>query len=106
METKRIELYKEFITVFVDTLQLSKAKKTNPHIIKGLGIKLQTVGFRMSIISSDAVMEKYMKWKELTSDGSDPEAIVDAFAETLHEMRKEFLPTTKRPPTDVLEMLT
>ena len=106
METKRIELYTEFIKLFVDVLQLSKAGKLQSKAVRSLGINLQTVGFRMSIVSSDAVMEKYMKWKELASDGSDPEALVDAFAETLHEMRKEFLPTTKRPPTDVLEMLT
>lgn len=105
MQTERIKLYDEFVDVFMDTLKLSKVHNVKDKVIQALGIRIQSVGLRIAIISSDKVVECFMVWRA-TASGGDPVPTVDAFSALMFEMRKELLGETARTKGDILDMLT
>ena len=101
----KIKLYFEFINVVMDMLKMG-VKDRSRSKIKGLGIKLQSVGLQMLIVASDDVVEKFIKWRALAmADGSKPELIMESFSDAVYVMCKEFFPNTKRLAEDALEIL-
>lgn len=101
----KIKLYFEFVNVVMDMLKMG-VKDRSQSKIKGLAIKLQSVGLQMLVVASDDVVEKFIKWRALAmADGSEAELIMESFSDAVYAMRKEFFPDTKRPAEDALEIL-
>jgi len=105
MENMKINLYNQFIEFMVDSMALT-LKKQNPTNIKKLGIRLQAIGLKMVLVSSDIVVKKFIEWRALAIAGTDPEGIFKAFSEVLIEIRKELQGETSRTVGDVLDIMT
>jgi hypothetical protein len=105
MERERIKLYEEFIDVVMDTMTLSASQKKQHRAIMALGVKLQKVGLRMLVVSSDDVIWHFLRWRNLSRE-DQVEHTVEAFSKLMHVIRKEMIPTTERTPVDALEILT
>lgn len=105
LQSERIKLYEEFIDIFMNTLKLSTTHSVKEKAIKTLGARLQHVGLRMAIISSDIVLKNFLKWRAV-AQGGDGKSTVDAFGDLILEMRKEMIPTTSRTKEDIFDILT
>jgi hypothetical protein len=105
MQAERIKLYDEFVDVFMDTLKLTKVHTVKDKVIHALGIRIQSIGLRMAIISSDKVVKCFMVWRA-TASGGDPVPTVNVFSELVLEMRKELLGETSRTKDDIFDILT
>lgn len=101
---EKIELYNYFITFMLDSMSMKGTQP--PKKMRAMGTKLQSLGLRMVLISSDKVVEKFLEWRGLSVIGEDPEGVFRTFAELLIEMRKEILVDTNRTANDVLDILT
>ena len=77
-QTKKVELYSEFIGVVMDMLASSKL---NQGKVKAMAIKLQRIGLNMMVIASDDVVEKFIKWRAMAmaADSTTAETIIEAY---------------------------
>ena len=89
MQTERIKLYQEFIELVMESMRMGRQLKPNAKKTQILGEGLQTLGFRMMVISTDDVIHGYLVWRAIAMEGSDPERVFNAFADLIIYMRRE-----------------
>jgi len=105
---ERIEVNKEFVQIVLDSMAM--AKKKSGSQIKQLGKKLQEVGLKMVLVSSDETVSGFNKWRTIAQEGSNPQAVFKSFCELLIIMRKDMLKDmlkkTEVNAGDVLDILS
>lgn len=106
LDKGRIELYQQLVDVVLEVMKLGKQLKPNSNQAQRLGRRIQGIGLKMMAISTDDVVQSFVKWRTVSSAGEDPAQVIQTFCELLMSIRKEMLPDTKRTIDDVLDIMT
>lgn len=97
---EKVAVYMEFIDMFTQILRKQKTKRE----IDKIGTKMMKLGLSLMILASESVLEAFIYWKALSSEGSNSNAMIDAFGNVVLEMRKDIVGDTKRTADDAIGM--
>jgi len=82
----KVSVYNEFVDVFAEMMANPRAK---PHKIKAMGERLSRIGMKLFILAPDDVVHRYLTWRALAMVNEDPKKVLEAYVNTLMEMRKD-----------------
>jgi hypothetical protein len=97
---EKVAVYMDFIDMFTKILRKQKTKRE----IDKIGTKMMNIGLNMMILASESVLSAFIYWKALSSEGSDSNAMIEAFGNVVLEMRKDIVGDTKRTADDAIGM--
>lgn len=97
---EKINIYLEFIDIFVKTVEKTKRNKN----IGDLGTRLLKTGLSLMVVAPDSVVKKYILWRSFAMEGSNFEKTVAAFGDVVMEMRKDLVGKTECNRDDVLDV--
>lgn len=97
---EKVAVYMDFIDMFTKILRKQKTKRE----IEKTGTKMISLGLNMMVLAPDSVINAFIYWKALSSEGGDSNAMIDAFGNVVLEMRKDIVGDTKRTADDAIGM--